>query len=125
MRELKFRAWGKKDNKMMHGCQGLVLSMDGFFGYWVHDEFTVLDYPIMLYTGLKDKSGKEIYEGDILYSYYGTGQVVYEYGSYLLNFGSLKSIHKSFRNYVEFTEIQDNSSLLGNIYENPELLKEK
>lgn len=55
-REIKFRAW--QDNKMVFSPLSSNYGLTRFFGFLYEDA------PIMQYTGLKDKNGKEIYEGD-------------------------------------------------------------
>ena len=83
MREIKFRAWNKNTKKMVcpHKLTPLALhpdclDLDGVFIPF-HD-----DYILMQFTGLPDKSGKEIYEGDIVRN--GKG-IIYEVRWY--NFG--------------------------------------
>ena len=55
MREIRFRAWYKSD--------ALMIDNESFGG---SIPFSNTNYILMQYTGLKDKNGKEIYEGDIL-----------------------------------------------------------
>ena len=81
------------------------------------DVFNVL--PIVYvrqFTGLKDKNGKEIYEGDIVKSVYGNGYIVFEYIGF-----AIKSIGSESIDF-EFPSFYLNCEIIGNIYENPELL---
>ncbi len=110
-RELKFRAW---DSEKMHYVELLYYDRD-------FDE----DDIIMQYTGLKDKNGKEIYEGDIVTD----GEFKYEikyidfFASFLptsfLPFSSKRSFTCSHYNRVD----GDLMEVIGNIHETPELMK--
>jgi uncharacterized phage protein (TIGR01671 family) len=136
-RPIKFRAWNHRYKKMFDVTHLDMSSSEVMTGYVdfegnegdVWDAiFDGKDYTLMQYTGLKDKNGKEIYEGDIVrykerMDDHGEVQtleakVFYseEYGSFFM--GGL----------VGWNTFHDNSlydvpEIIGNIYENPELLK--
>jgi uncharacterized phage protein (TIGR01671 family) len=95
MREYKFRAWNSIE----------MVEMKTFF----LDIKYRPEIKIMQYTGLKDKNGKEIYEGDIVsHKFYNT-PVVVEWSGYGFEFGDVSP----YSNSIE---------VIGNIYQNPELL---
>jgi uncharacterized phage protein (TIGR01671 family) len=120
MREIKFRAWHKEDRYMIYDVQSnqmwfyddvdktrQILDYDEAFQDMIDNK----NYNLMQYTGLKDKNGKEIYEGDIL-NYDGLrGQVTY-----------FKSGFVQMMNLVP-EQIWKDCEVIGNIYENPELLR--
>jgi len=114
MREIKFRAWLQYSNQMINNA--FMMRNDGVAdfgsgGYGV----------LMQYTGLKDSKGKEIYEGDIVnfVTYEEEKLEVYWYNE---TCGwQMKRIVGSgtmfIPNYTDYLEV------IGNIYENPELLE--
>ena len=101
MREIKFRAWDMRVKKMYFG------GMDKFLE----------NYPLMQYTGLKDKNGVEIYEGDIIkHNYRGWGVVEYDAPCFLVGEG---------KHDIQLSQCEPTEHLIviGNIYETPELVK--
>ena len=142
-REIKFRAWHKEEDKMYLNLQ-TGFNSHAIGGQYLEECFTDSDLEIMQYTGLKDKNGKEIYEGDILEvdiimgedehrGVHSTekGVVVFKSGCFNLDITSVEYYGSSARidneGYGEDTLInimfENESEVIGNIYENPELLE--
>ena len=115
MREIRFRAWDKK-SKLINPVVGMdFIDHTAFVGI---SKLQYGDYELMQYTGLKDKNGKEIYEGDILKGVQGNFVVVEETGAYWIDF------KKRLLLLATFLEMSGDKEIIGNIYENPTLLKE-
>ena len=123
MREIKFRAWDKKENKMQqvvqilygHEASNYPLSVDFFRSV---KSRLIKDIELMQYTGLKDKNGKEIYEGDIVKSDWIEDKQRITASKVIFNAGRFTCLGLNYDLY-RMPELE----VIGNIYENKELLK--
>ena len=122
----KFRVWLPDFNQMLR-VKALVFEKDktrcvcGYsFDFYLENE----NATIMQSTGLKDKNGKEVFVGDIIKCTRGCLHEVYiekEYGGTYI--GGMPAVYlKDLREGYAWTEHEE---IIGNIYENPELLEDK
>lgn len=138
MREIKFRAWSKLLNKMLSHEDLNKTLKDLTKIEYIAGIFLPLnsDVEVMQYTGLKDSNGNEIYEGDIVefldeevnYSHCGV-----EYDEFI-NIGKVIFSHDELMGWditnrnMDLEEVwhyREYIKVIGNIYENPELLEGK
>ena len=153
MRETKYRAWDIENKRMLYNVGfsfndcGMMIELERpmMSGKGVFFTFPIEDFILMQFTGLKDKAGKEIYEGDIVKNHWyayscnfiGTFWVV-KYGmhrvegnDYYSNSGEgfyydATGIDNETYNIANLPCDEDKGiEIIGNIHENQELLKEK
>lgn len=131
MRNIKFRVWDK-DLKQMHICGEDIHDSISFsqnneaFYYNLQNGCGSLtensSYVLMQYTGLKDKNGKEIYEGDLV----GDKSIkwVVKWNTHRMGFSLYPTTEQIYDEMPVNVENKIHFEILGNIYDNPELLKE-
>ena len=126
MREIKFRAWDINIKQMDYNPYGDEYLCEGTP---INDIFTEktqksMNFILMQFTGLKDKNGKEIYEGDICRTIDYKKQ---KDGSTIMSekYAFYKNIEIKYFLTIPFCgfRLQEDYEVIGNIYENPELLK--
>ena len=124
MKEIKFRVWDKEEKQMksvdsIHFPLGKSSGKDISVYNEKEDYYEwIYDYEWMQYAGVKDRNGKEIYEGDIVEC---------------IEFIGLEYVHSRYRvfyddEYISYSigcledDVRNTIEVIGNIYENPELL---
>lgn len=131
MRDIKFRCWDT-ENKEMLEVQELDYE-DSYNGQpmtrttMYSDYFDTEDMILMQYVGLKDKNGKEIYEGDIVKFRFKDDREEFPdligYIEYQTTFTAFRIMSNQGSFKIDITEIKS-IEVIGNIYKNPELLEE-
>lgn len=128
-REIKFRAWHKVQKQMF---TALYLTFSGRIGVWNNNETEIdfiSEYPyleLMQFTGLKDKNGKEIYEGDILESASWTKNTRQKHPYHLVEWKGAAWVATEYNGTMKVSpdlDVKNDWEVISNIYENPELLK--
>ena len=116
MREIKFRAWNDSEKRMTTPFA------------WVNESnllsccmCSAPTEPLMQFTGLKDCGGVEIYDGDIVSDHVGIGVVEYSDRKAAFRVNYNDGIAKWFIDYILKGE-KESIKVIGNIYQNPELL---
>ena len=131
-REIKFRAWDEKKKEIRD-----VTGINWYDEYiWVDetpmtgDKLPIESTPLMQYTGLKDKNGVEIYEGDIMEevvkNQHGIFKKVFVFPAYeeFSGGGMDYSVYGIGYSWDDHTPINLSiSQIIGNIWENADLLK--
>lgn len=131
MRELKFRAWDKQEKQMMKvSAISLENKEIGVKDFRTYHFFRIKNIELMQYTGLKDKNGTEIYEGDIVQYHPRHNGVPYRV--YWANESAKFLIGRKGVVGQELSSVMYNLDtgrialeVIGNIHENPELLERK
>lgn len=151
MREYKFRAWDKCNESMIESRNILKICMSRlnqepyiivYLKKWMHehreikesDKSYTNEFELMQYTGFKDDNGVEIYEGDIVRTHFSFNHNV-EQEPFIITWNKDKAMFEGvkpekikddyLRRFSFFPEQEFIYEIVGNIYENPELLKEK
>lgn len=111
MKEIKFRSWNNAICEMSYPWILIELSQSN------HNDLigNESDYVHMQYTGLEDKSGREIYEGDVLCLYGGK--------NFEIRWNKKQWQLWRDRFYPLSRKVLENGEVIGNIYESPELLE--
>lgn len=127
MREIKFRAWDKISEDVFEAVsidferEIVVLKKESYTTFACLSEVE-----FMQFTGLYDKNSKEIYEGDILqgtYYFRGTGWYDEGEGEYFINSEVVFKKGKYTCQGFDLDIIASDVEVIGNIYENPELIE--
>ena len=124
----KIRAWDKVGNEMIN----YIISINFVFEYITFDTENVInkkryfdDITIMQSTGLYDRHGVEIFQGDVVKIVYDgepfTGVVVYDLGE--ADFKATNG-HEDYGNNFQYLTVGESIEVIGDIYQNSELLED-
>lgn len=131
MPKIKLRVWDKENKRMLvpgeDDCISLEVDENGINVYDMEHpsaekgfDLAHLDCDLLMSTGLKDKNGVEIYEGDILKNQWNERFVIEWYSPRFI----LKEKYNGGFDYFEI-ETESILEIIGNIYQNPELLEDE
>lgn len=124
MREILFRAKKADDGKWIEGFYAQLKPINGVMGHFINDgnsrAIKIIHETVGQFTGLYDKNGKRIFEGDIVFYRYGITNftVIWKNCGFVIENSRYATISAT-QEAVNCLEVE----VIGNIYDNPELIK--
>ena len=128
MREIKFRAWHSEMERMYYGKLDDMQWRSEVSAVTKSDiDENYSSFNVMQFTGLKDKNGKEIYEGDVVeYETYNgkfIGKIVFEAGMFIMACDKFADSYKALSDFSNSEEWCEELEILGDVHQNPDLLE--
>ena len=123
---LKFRVWDK-DRKCFFNDDEVVIYPNGEVSFFNAD-YDFAEIVVNQCTGLKDKNGKLIYEGDIIQTDYNGVELdkyIYRWESPAFYVEPIEKGKPTGSHYYHYAVCPERSTVIGNIHQNPELLKDE
>jgi len=123
MREIKFRGFNRKNGVWLYGFYlqnrgAHFVCPDEFADGKSWDDYEIDPETRGEYTDMVDRNKREIYEGDILYDHYSNNRFRVYFTSACFDVGGiLEAVYRS------LSDVANDSEVIGNIHDNPELLK--
>lgn len=124
MREIKFRGYNAKNKEWLYGCYLInrgehFICPDGIQpADKTSEDFQIVPETLGQFTGLHDKDGKEIYEGDIIHL--GDPTILYDV---IWRDCGLMAMQEGTQSFIGLRFWSECITVVGNIHDNPELLK--
>ena len=133
MKEVKFRAYDERNKEMRYSDKNpeeFYIDEEGIYYcyYYGKRKSKYINRNVMQYMGLKDKGGEEIYEGDIVLLRHWKSNDLFDYNKPFVvewDDGQINFKQNGFNNFIGSLNGKLTIKVIGNIYDNPELMEDK